>query len=587
MFNQIFPYLLVGLIAWNLARGARQRQASNFATAAAGFAALLGHSTQRSVLYLGALALLGWSFYLQASERKRRARGSQHPDQPERPSGVSRVPARLPGETADALIERHVLGIRTAPDVAEMRARARVAHRALHWLSVAELRPVFALVTDPNAAVRSLALPLLIEKGDDAALELLRAARGQYRDMDTGYVLAVCHRGSPALEPELTHPERERRREALLLLVRAATGRVYPALGSERPELARLLAALLVESDGELLLELCSKLAEHSQLGLVSEHWPSFSAPSRRALLRLAQLGSERAQLEDLVALFRQALGDAEPKLVRAAVRAVRQPGAEALCAALGDPALPLRGWLELTLHTAGATVACKEGGSLRIAPGPLRLRLRLRQLSSADLQYARVLLELCDSEGHCWQLRSYVRGCAFTAELLEPERRVPLLAARGVMSWSQAPAAWQQALRERCLLARLPERWEQPDQMELALGTRKHALALQHQSPSLDVALLGEQVLVRASQLRENKFRGIGPFRVFEGSAPLAPLAWLAPATSLLCFAEPTWHYARVRELEDREGPERRRSCRARRLERVGEGQEAVVFECAGAASE
>ena len=156
MFSQLFPYLLVGLIAWNVARGARQRQTSNFATAAAGVLVLLGHYSGRSLLYLGALALLGSSFYLQARERSRRAGSSYPPGEAERRTR-SRVPARLPGETAEALIERHVLGIRTAPDGAEMRARARAAHRALHWLSLAELRPVFALVADPNAAVRRLA----------------------------------------------------------------------------------------------------------------------------------------------------------------------------------------------------------------------------------------------------------------------------------------------------------------------------------------------------------------------------------------------------------------------------------------------
>lgn len=581
MLSQVFPLLLVGLIAWNLARGARQRQASNFATAGAGVLALLGHTTGHSVLYFAALGLLGLSFYLQAKERSRR--GAQPLGQPER-RGTSRPPARLPGESAAALIERHVLGIRTAPDAAEMGARARTAHRALQMLSRAELHPVFALVADPNASVRSLALPLLIERGDDDALDLLREARDQYRDLATGYVLAVCHRGSPALEPELTHADRERRREALLLLVRAVTGRVYPALGSARPEVERLRVALLAETEGELLLELCGKLAEHSQLSLVSEAWPRFSLASRRTLLRLSQLGAERAQLEDLVALFQQALGDAEPKLVRAAIRALRQPGAEALCAALGDPALPLRGWLELTLPTAGASLRCKHGGMLRIAPGPLRLRLRVRQLASAGVQYVRVLVELCDSEGRAWQLRSYARGSAFTSEWLEPERRRQLLADRGVLSWAQAPEAWRAALRERCLLARLGERWEQPEQIELTLGARKHTLALQHQTPSLDVALLGEQLVVRASQLRESKFRGRGPFRVFEGSAPLAALAWLGPAQSLLCWVEPPAHFARPRDLEDQKPPGQRRLCRARRLERGGAGQAGVVFEPDGA---
>ncbi len=339
MFNQVFPYLLAGLVAWNVTRGARQRQPSNLATAGAGLLALVGHFTRHSLLYLPALALLGLSFYLLSRERSRRSGESHRHAFGERGAASSQIPARLPGETSEALIERHVLGIRTAPHSAEMKARAQLAHRALRKLSTSELRPVFELVRDPNPAVRSLALPLLIEKGDEAALELLRDARAEHRDLATGYVLAVCHRGSPALEPELTHPERERRREALLLLARAVTGRVYPALGNERPEITRLLTALVAEADVELLLELSEKLAQHSQLRLLVESWPRFSLASRHALLQLVRLAPERADLEDLAPLFQRALDDPEPEVASAALRALRQPGAEALREALGEPA--------------------------------------------------------------------------------------------------------------------------------------------------------------------------------------------------------------------------------------------------------
>ncbi|MEY2932076.1 MAG: hypothetical protein RL033_2825, partial [Pseudomonadota bacterium] len=490
MFNHFFPYVLAGLVAWNLARAARHRQPSNLLTAGAALLALLGHFSRSSTLFLGALLLLGLGVYLHGRERSQRAllaseRLGELGEPGEPGDDASSEPARLPGETTEDMIERHVLGIRTAPNAAPMRARARAARRAVHGLSLEELRPVFALVEDPNAAVRELALPLLIEKGDEAALELLRGARSQYRDLETGYVLAVYHRGSPALEPALTHAEREPRREALLLLVRTVIGRVYPSLGSDRPEVARLAKALLAESDTELLLELSSKLAEHSHLHLLRESWSQFSLPSRRALLRLSQLGPERAQLEELVGLFEHALQDAEPQLVRAAVRAQRQPGAEALRAELGDPALPLRGWTELTLTTSGATLPCKAGGVLRVPPGPLRARVRLRQLGGPELSYARVLLELPDSEGRCWQLRSYVRGEGFSAALQVEELRRQLLAGEGFTSWSQAPVAWQAALRERCLLARLAESWDSSEQVELPLGERKHVLALHHQRPS------------------------------------------------------------------------------------------------------
>jgi hypothetical protein len=583
VFNQIFPYVLVGLVAWNLARAARHRQTSNLLTAGAALLALLGHFSRNSLLFLGALLLLGLAVYLHGQERSQRALlAAERLGEPG--DDASSEPARLPGETTEDMIERHVLGIRTAPNAVPMRARARAAHRALQGLSLEELRPVFELVEDPNAAVRALALPLLIDKGDEAALELLRGARSQHRDLETGYVLAVCHRGSPALEPALTHAEREPRREALLLLVRTVIGRLYPALGSERPEVARLVKALLAESDPELLLELSSKLAEHSQLHLIRESWSQFSLPSRRALLRLSQLGPERAQLEELVTVFECALRDAEPPLKRAAVRALRQPGAEALRAALGDPALPLRGWTELTLTTRGATLPCKAGGVLRVAPGPLRARVRLRQLGGPELSYARVLLELSDREGRCWQLRSYVRGGAFTAALQEEELRRQLLAGEGFSSWSQVPVAWQEALLERCLLARLAESWDSSEQVELPLGERKHALALHHQLPSIDVALLGDQLVVRVSGLRESKFKGRRPWKVFAGSAPLPQIAWLAPAQLLLCFSEPPRHYPRARDLDDRANPAQCRPCRVRLLERRGEPQPGVVFEREGA---
>jgi hypothetical protein len=581
VFNHVFPYVLVGLVAWNLARAARHRQISNLLTAGAALLALLGHFSRNSVLFLGALLLLGLGVYLQGRERSQRAMlASQRQDEPGDDAGAE--PARLPGETTEDMIERHVLGIRTAPNAAPMRARARAAHRALQGLRLEELRPVFELVEDPNAAVRALALPLLIDKGDEAALELLRGARSQHRDLETGYVLAVCHRGSPALEPALTHAEREPRREALLLLVRTVIGRVYPALGSDRPEVARLVKALLAESDTELLLELSSKLAEHSHLHLIRESWSQFSLPSRRALLRLSQLGPERAQLEELVTLFEQALQDAEPQLMRAAVQALRQPGAEALRAKLGDPALPLRGWTELTIvtgATSGATLPCKAGGVLRVAPGPLRARIRFRQLGGPELSYVRVLLELPDSEGRCWQLRSYVRGEAFTAALQAEALRPQLPASEGFTSWSQAPVAWQEALHERCLLARLAESWDSHAQVELRLGERKHALALHHQRPSIDVGLLGDQLVVRVSGLRESKFKGRRPWRVFAGSAPLPPLVWLSPAQLLLCFSEPRRHYPRARDLDDRADPAQCRPCRARLLERRSEPQPVVVF--------
>lgn len=343
MFNHVFPYVLVGLVAWTAARAVRHRQPSHLLTAGAALLALHGHFSRNSISFLGALLLLGLGVYLQGRERSERTlRAALLPDQQNPNDDAGSGPARLPGETTEDMIERHVLGIRTAPNAAPMRARARAAHRVLQGLSLEELRPVFELVKDPNAAVRSLALPLLIDKGDEAALALLREARSQHRDLETGYVLAVCHRGSPALEPALTHAEREPRREALLLLLRTVIGRVYPELGSSRPEVARMVNALLAESDTELLLELSSKLAEHSQLHLISGNWSSFWLPSRHALLRLSQLGPERAQLEQLVALFARALQDEEPALASAAVQALQQPGAEALRAALGDPAAPL-----------------------------------------------------------------------------------------------------------------------------------------------------------------------------------------------------------------------------------------------------
>ena len=81
-----------------------------------------------------------------------------------------------------------------------------------------------------------------------------------------------------------------------------------------------------------------------------------------------------------------------------------------------------------------------------------------------------------------------------------------------------------------------------------LTIGEYRALLLMKYQSPSIDVALAGEDLVVRMSEFTQDVFTE----GKFEGVLPLAPFAFRAPARLLLCFASPKYHCSSYSEAQE-----------------------------------
>jgi hypothetical protein len=226
------------------------------------------------------------------------------------------------------------------------------------------------------------------------------------------------------------------------------------------------------------------------------------------------------------------------------------------------------KGWTELELTTPAASLRC-EGGTLEIAAGPLRVRARFKHESGGELDVVRVKLALADSTGQEWELRSYFRSDPFTDFYEEDSLRESLEGGSGFTLWADAPAAFRRSLEDRCLLAAVRGLQDSRMYVALTLGRERYEVPLKYQSPCVDVAAFGADLLVRVSGLycnREDDIRALPAF------------AYLVPSELLLCYAEPRRHWAKalhVDEYDLDDAPD----ARAARLESRGPEQASVVF--------
>ncbi len=385
------------------------------------------------------------------------------------------------------------------------------------------------------------------------------------------------------LEHYFTHAEPKLRRQALMSLVEAVGAGQPGPFARGQPEAERLGRALAAEKDGPLLLDLVARLVERQRLDLLTHNWARLPVANRRAIAsafpRTESKTAPGPSRAELIQFFRTALRDGDANVVRAALRTLREPRFAEVCAELDDPALPNRGFSELSFEVSHATIPCRGGGELQIAPGKLEARVRFAQRRLGDEDRVRVRLVFADSQGNEWQLRSHIDGSLFTTLLEDDSERAALEKAGSFALWSDAPRAWVDALRQRCSIARLRQILDSRRQIGLKIGSRTHTLLLENQAPSIDVAILGQSLIVRVSELRQRVPIGVRQTGEFDDFAPLPAFAWLAPSELLLCFREPHRHHASLTELAAGVEPALRSRSRAKRLDTKAVPQPNVVF--------
>jgi hypothetical protein len=244
--------------------------------------------------------------------------------------------------------------------------------------------------------------------------------------------------------------------------------------------------------------------------------------------------------------------------------------------AALRDP-------IELTIPTEPATVLCKGGGRLEIAAGDLRVRVSFVHTRRTEVDRVQSTLVFADSKGRQWELRTRYDAGLFTDEFEDDTRRAAREKDTGFVPWTSAPDVWTRALRERCVLKQLRALLDSRMYVDLMIGSRKHIVRLKYESPSTDVALLGQDLLVRVSELTERVSSKIGAVEGDEHHlddfAIIPPFAYLVPVSLLLPFAAPDYHRP-ILEGDEKALPKpERKRVRAALLEGRGTPQPNVTF--------
>jgi len=246
-----------------------------------------------SVLLYAAVA---WSITRWLREKQRASRAA----------AVPFLERKRRGESTGAFVERCMAHARQTRD----------GTQALTKLTILgdERGPAYGYLDDPSQVVRELSATLISQFGDDAQILRLRQAQEQHAELTWFYVVALCARGSAALdeakEPFLRSPDRNVRATAL-------TG--FGSALKDGRAVARMVQALVDETDRELLLEQVEALLTAEQLDALTARWADLPRASRLALAEEFPLRYAEKRRAAVVALFEKARADPDPDVQHAA----------------------------------------------------------------------------------------------------------------------------------------------------------------------------------------------------------------------------------------------------------------------------
>jgi hypothetical protein len=241
-------------------------------------------------------AVVAWSI-MQWLRQKRAAREA---------AAVPFLERQRRGESTGAFVERCMAHARESRDPSP----------ALMKLTVLgdERAPAYGYLDDPSQVVRQVSATLISQFGDDAQIVRLRRAQEQHPELTWFYVVALCARGSAALdeakEPFLRSTDRSIRGTAL--------GGLGSALKDGRG-VARMVQALVDETDRDLLLEHVEALLTAERLDALTARWSELPAASRLALAEEFPLRFAGKRRAAVLALFERAKTDPDPDVQRAA----------------------------------------------------------------------------------------------------------------------------------------------------------------------------------------------------------------------------------------------------------------------------
>jgi hypothetical protein len=223
-----------------------------------------------------------------------------------RPVAVPFLERQRRGESTGAFVERCMAHARQSRD----------SSQALMKLTVLgdERAPAYGYLDDASQVVREVAATLISQFGDDAQIVRLRQAEEQHPELNWFYVVALCGRGSAALddakEPFLRSTDRSIRGTAL--------GGLGSALKDGRG-VARMVQALVDETDRELLLEHVEALLTAEHLDALTARWADLPRANRLAFAEDFPLRYAEKRRAAVLALFERAKADPEPDVQRAA----------------------------------------------------------------------------------------------------------------------------------------------------------------------------------------------------------------------------------------------------------------------------
>lgn len=251
-----------------------------------------------SVLLYAAVA---WSI-VQWLRQRRRLRG---------PAAVPFLERQRRGESTGAFVERCMAHAR----------QSRESSQALMKLTVLgeERAPAYGYLDDPSQVVREVSATLISQFGDDAQIVRLRRAQEQHPELTWFYVVALCGRGSSALD--------DAKEPFLRSTDRSVRGTALAGLGSALKDgrgVARMVQALVEETDRELLLEHVEALLTAEQLGALTARWAELPQASRLALAEEFPLRYAEKRRGAVLALLDRAQADPDPDVQRAAQRTAK-----------------------------------------------------------------------------------------------------------------------------------------------------------------------------------------------------------------------------------------------------------------------
>jgi len=213
--------------------------------------------------------------------------------------------------------------------------------------------------------------------------------------------------------------------------------------------------------------------------------------------------------------------------------------------------------WVEFTTEIAAAALATDEG-RLALGAGTFRAELQIehREHQRDDGEtYSELAISLRfgDSSGREWSVTSVLAPSAFSDGFGDAARREAIEARDGFMGELSRDLA--RAWEDHCLIRDVTTFLDSRERFWLRFGAQRRRLHLAQEEPRIDVALAEpDRLLVCVTGLT----RLAHP--AHEDGEPLAEhdlvphelerFCWLERGALLLCFAEPSYHYATFAEL-------------------------------------